>query len=79
MFGAVLKWAEPGNWGKLEKRMTGAQVSQLLGNPIHRDASAVGAIWYYQDGPRVEGTRIIRPDYGIVKLRMVNRILVLVD
>ena len=27
----------------------------------------------------VEGTRIIRPDYGIVKLRMFNRVLVVVD
>ena len=79
VFGAAAKWAEPANWSKLEMRMTAGQVTALLGNPLHRDSGAAGAIWYYQDGPRVDETKIIRPDYGVVRLRMVNRVLVVVD
>lgn len=79
VFLAGAKWAEPANWSKLGIRMTAGQVTQVLGNPIHRDSGSAGAIWYYQDAPRVDGAKIIRPDYGIVRLRTMNRVLVVVD
>ena len=72
-FGAEMapKWPDTQNWKKLKKWMSPLQVANVLGNPLYKDFNAQAGIWYFQDAPQIEGTKITRPDYGLVRFRRV--------
>lgn len=65
------KWTDAQNWAQLKKWMSPQQVTNTLGNPLYKDFNQQAGIWYYQETPRIESTKIIRPDYGLVRFRRV--------
>jgi outer membrane protein assembly factor BamE (lipoprotein component of BamABCDE complex) len=67
------KWTDPQNWAKIQKWMSPQQVTNILGNPLYKDVKPQAGIWYYQAVPQIEGTKITRPDYGLVRFRRVTR------
>jgi len=67
------KWTEPRNWTLLQKWMSPQQVTNILGNPLYKDFNPQAGIWYYQTVPQIEGTKITRPDYGLVRFRKLTR------
>lgn len=67
------KWIDPQNWTQLQKWMSPQQVTNILGNPLYKDFNPQAGIWYYQAVPQIEGTKITRPDYGLVRFRRVTR------
>ena len=73
------KWTDAQNWAQLQKWMTPQQVTNTLGNPLYKDASPQAGIWYYQDVPQIDGTKITRPDYGLVRFRRVAAGYVVLD
>jgi hypothetical protein len=65
------KWMDSQNWTQLQKWMSPLQVNKILGNPLYKDFNAQAGIWYFQDAPQIEGTKITRPDYGLVRFRRI--------
>lgn len=67
------KWMDAQNWTQLQKWMSPQQVTNTLGNPLYKDFNPQAGIWYYQETPRIEGTKIALPGYGLVRFRKVTR------
>ncbi len=65
------KWMDSQNWAQLKKWINPLQVTNILGNPLYKDFNPQAGIWYYQETPQIEGTKITRPDYGLVRFRRV--------
>lgn len=48
-------WTQPEAWQKIEKSMTEAQVTAILGTPLLTKEGTLGTTWFYQEGEESKG------------------------